>query len=441
MRHTGVSSQVFAKGKNMVNVNPTNMWEAFRFHQERLVSERLRQTLHADLLEPMFDKCKYAGEKSPLRAIFEGHSFRLSRKLAPRLYDMCQEVQKILKFEESVEFFASNDPTVNAVSILREDDDQSHIIAINSGLIEKFSDSELKFVIGHELGHIIFKTAAIRRLLANLFPEEGAISVPIQNLIHLWDKLAEISADRMGFVASPNLASCVTNFFKLASGLSAEKMQFNTKDYLAEMDAILENFSHNRVMFRGSHPANPIRIKAIQIFSESQMYQQFAKNGKVMAEDQMLAKKMDALVEMLSLHPDNERDHYRLLVIAASGFYLAGLDEQVDALEEEKIMEVLANFTVDPRTYLKDVLATIKKPKGLKNLMEDTVKKLLNIDPQERYPLFDYLCQIIIADRKIEKVEVDCLMDIATRLLGLHEIEANRMFVQALRASRFQPRF
>lgn len=32
------------------------------------------------------------------------------------------------------------------------------------------------------------------------------------------------------------------------------------------------------------------------------------------------------------------------------------------------------------------------------------------------------------------------LIDLATRLLGMHEIEAGRLFVQALKEERFHPR-
>lgn len=418
-----------------------NLWEPFRFHQERIVSERLRQILNADVLEPVLQKCKYPEEKNYWRSVFEGHSFHLTRRLAPRLHELCEEVKKVLKFHEPVDFFVTNNPTVNAVSMLRESEQESHLIVVHSALIEQFSDPELRFVIGHELGHIIFATAQLRRLLHNLFPETVKLPIPIENLIHLWDKFSEISADRMGFIASPDLSSCVTNFFKLSSGLDLDKLQCKAEDYLAEVDTILATFKENRMLFQGTHPANPIRVKAIRLFSESDSYRLFAKKGHFLPEDAKLAKQMDALVELLALHPDNERDHYRLILIAAGGFLIAGLDEGVSPEEEERIMEYLANFTVDPRIYLKEFLETLRDPKELKRLLKETIEKLLQIDPEERYPFFQYLCQIAIADRKIEQVEVDFLTNIATQLLGMHEIEASRIFVQALREGKFQPRF
>ena len=44
------------------------------------------------------------------------------------------------------------------------------LLALHSGLIEKFDDEELQFVIGHEIGHLISKSADLMRIIDFLFP-------------------------------------------------------------------------------------------------------------------------------------------------------------------------------------------------------------------------------------------------------------------------------
>ena len=73
-------------------------------------------------------------------------------------------------------------------------------------------------------------------------------------------------------------------------------------------------------------------------------------------------------------------------------------------------------------------------------MLTTAIEKLMAIDPGERYPIFNYLCSVAIADRKLERMEIDFLMDIATSLLGMHEIEASRLFVNALKEEGFYPR-
>ncbi|MEJ2637670.1 MAG: M48 family metallopeptidase [Calditrichia bacterium] len=422
-------------------MNDKKFLEIFRFDQDKRLSERIGQILFADLLAPILEKCKYPDEKNYYQSFYEGRGFRLTPKLAPKLHHLCHEVKDALQFRDPVEFFVTNDPALNALSILRRTDRQSHLIIFNSGLIERLSDKELKFVIGHELAHIIFKTAELKLLISNLYPNSDQMPVPIKNLIRLWEKFAEISADRLGFIAAPDLENCVFTFFKLSSGLNFEKVDFSPNDYLNEVDNILEKHVDSAIPFHETHPTNPLRVKAIHYFSESDLYRTYKENKEELKEDLVLNEKMDKLVRQLELHPDNERDYYRLILIAAGGFFLAGIDKEFTVDEEEKIIENLSNFTVYPRNYLTELLRNVKTQDAIITLLTDSVKKLLEIDPNERYHIFNYLCQVAIADRQLTQTEINCLMEVSTTLLGFHETEASRLFLSQFKAMQFRPRF
>jgi hypothetical protein len=69
-------------------------------------------------------------------------------------------------------------------------------------MFDLMSEDELRFVVGHELGHIINKDTSLKRLIYFVFPP-GAATPPIslQFKIRLHDQLAELVADRYGYMA------------------------------------------------------------------------------------------------------------------------------------------------------------------------------------------------------------------------------------------------
>ncbi|BBM82045.1 M48 family metallopeptidase [Candidatus Uabimicrobium amorphum] len=434
------SKKTTAKNKK---IKAEEFWKAMRFKEEALVGDKLRTLLHADVIEPIIEKCRFQLRKDYWHSVFSGHSFHIDKDLSPGLFKMCQEVLDTLQFTEPVNFFITNDPQVNAAAFMKGEGDNSHVVVINSGLVESFGEKELKFVIGHEIGHLIYKTAEIRRLIHYLFEEERFIPISIQNLISLWEKFAEISADRMGFIASPCIESCITNFFKLSSGISLEKVNLNAKAFMHKMDEMLEQARRGefQILFHSSHPSNPVRVKAIQLFSESKVYTQYASSGKVVKNDKELSKEMQGLLDLMELFPTNQRDYYRSMVVAAGGILLAGLDDKISMEENDEIVEYLAKFTARPKVFLENIQKQVRSKKGLKEILIGAIFCLLEADPEERYSIFYYLCRIVIADHALNHKEINFLMDIAVEHLGMHEIEANRLFLENLRHSGFAPRF
>jgi tellurite resistance protein len=264
------------------------------------------------------------------------------------------------------------------------------------------------------------------------------------NLIRLWNKFEEISADRLGYLAAPDLEVCVTTFFKLASGLSFDKVksfQFNPADYMQEVDSIIENYENTYASFEEVHPANPIRIKAIEIFSKSELYQKFAKDGIILDSDKNLSKDMQHLAKLMELHPDNDRDFRLLTVLAAGGLIMASVDHELKDDEKEQILNMISNYTAYPQKFLDHILEKYSDNTRLTKATQDAIDALLEKDPTVKDPIFHYFCQIAMSDRELNQKEVDLLMKIGTKWLGLHKLEVCRLFVNSLHMEQFQPKF
>ncbi len=109
----------------------------------------------------------------------------------------------------------------------------SPVLVLNRGLIDNMDPGELRFVIGHELGHIKLRHFTIKTLL-----DDTVIRVPwllylpilLFKLIFLRGRLSrsmEYSADRAGLAACGDLNKAVSTMIKLGTGrtVSEEMVQ------------------------------------------------------------------------------------------------------------------------------------------------------------------------------------------------------------------------
>jgi Zn-dependent protease with chaperone function len=206
-------------------------YQLLRIELEKTISEELYKLFRGDVIQRVLREGKVESSQEHLRMMLEGHAFRITERMAPRLYQLCREVQLALRFEEPVEFFVRSTPELNCAAYSRVEEDQSHIVMINSGLLERFDDDEMRFVIGHELGHLISHNSELTRIVEFVFPDGTEVPLIFQNRLALWEKLAELSADRYGYIASPNLDKCICAFFKLASGLDTGRINFDALAY------------------------------------------------------------------------------------------------------------------------------------------------------------------------------------------------------------------
>ena len=257
-------------------------------------------------------------------------------------------------------------------------------------------DDELKFIIGHEIGHLISKNAAITKILRFVYPDPDKIPILLYHKINLWNKLAELTADRYGFIASPKMEKVISNFFKLSSGLDPARINFDYKAYLAENEAIIEYFKANRGQNLSSHPINPIRIKALVAFSQSAMYQSIA-GGTEMSEDAPLTATLNDLMGILMTLTSSELDFHRGNYMAAAGLMMAGADEQLEQQELENIIGSLSNLMIFPQEMLSHIYNSGK----VQEIFFGSASEILKLNPGERYGMFDYLVNISLADRNI----------------------------------------
>ena len=266
----------------------------------------------------------------------------------------------------------------------------------------------------------------ISRLINFVFPDQSKLPALLYHKINIWNKLAELTADRYGFIATPKVEKCISNFFKLSSGLSPDRINFDYQAYLAENERIIKYFEENRGQNLASHPINPIRIKAIMAFSDSIMYQQI-RTGVELMEDVMLTGKIDQLTNILMTLTSSELDYHRINFMAAAGLLIAGVDSQVTREEAERIMSLISRVMIFPKELVEEIHGSGK----VLEVFNSSAGAIINANPGEKYGLFDFMVGIALADRQIFQQEIDFLYNVAESF-GLSRKEAAQMIAQSI---------
>ena len=366
-----------------------------------LEQELMRQiygALQGDVVQFIFKNAKDTSDDDYWRSRMEGHCMRADKNLLSHFYNLCHDVKKRLGYKEPVDFYVTGDASINAFSIAAEEGGHPHIVNVNSELFNLMSDDELRFVIGHELGHLINHDTALRRLIGFVYPPTTRIPLLLQYKIHLHDNLAELVADRYGYMACGKLDACVTAFFKMASGLDLEKMQVSIEDLLADNSKHLEYFLKGKGMSQYDHPVNPIRVQAINLFA----------NAKDQNE---LDNGMQDLIQILLKLGNNPLDEPLSQFIATAGLIAAGADGDISKEEIDHIIRNLAGSNIFPKIFLKEIASS-----DVDKLFENSVNAILDINPGLKPNLLEYMIGVVMADKEIGEAEVNFIYSMGASL-------------------------
>jgi len=344
----------------------------------------------------------------------------LNEVIAPRLYQICNEVKNKLDFKDDIEFYITQSAHLNACAI-NGFGFRPHMICFTSGLIQCFKDDELAYVIGHEIGHLIFKHSQLSSVEGILFNSEEPASPQIRNLFMRWDKYAEVSADRMGFIAQPNLETIGRAFFKLASGLSEEHLKFNITEYMKQLDKIKDV---ERDDLTSSHPKNLVRLKCLELFSKSELYNSL--NKPVITKEQ-LQKETTAVLDLEEYHPSEEWQKKALEFISAVGMYIASIDNIMNPNEWENLYSMVYYHTSQPEKYL-----TFKDINEIKEKKDAICEFYAQSKNDHKFQLCEMMVDIATCDGKLDEQEKAALFEIANTM-NIDEDTIKRMIKKSSR--------
>lgn len=244
---------------------------AFEHPADRAALEALRAI-------PGFDEAvrKVAGfiTERGVRQIFLANAVQVSAVQRPALHALLADVCGVMDWSELPELYVTQDPRVNAFAVGFE----RPFIVMHSGALELLDDDgERRFLLGHELGHVMsghmtYRTIALILLAigTGVFPFPlGVALLPFQLALLEWHRKSELSTDRAALLAVQDHLVAYRTFMKLAGGrdygdvASPEAFMQQAARYETGGDVWDRMFKVLNTAFR-EHPFNTVRAGELE---------------------------------------------------------------------------------------------------------------------------------------------------------------------------------
>jgi tellurite resistance protein len=198
---------------------------------------------------------------------------RLTATMAPAQHAALTHCRETVGIEVPIELYVWPSSDFNAFSFAAEKG--RGFIGLTSSILEGFSENELRFVIGHELGHLAFHHHDVP--VGLLTARETGLAADEILTVFQWQRWAEISSDRAGLACAGDVAPAASAFFKLASGLSHQVVTFDIDAFLEQLGDLASELEAARAEdntsndWFSSHPLSPLRVRAVQLAAASEL--------------------------------------------------------------------------------------------------------------------------------------------------------------------------
>ncbi len=224
------------------------------------------------------------GERG-VRNLYLGDAVRIGPTQRPKLYALYQEVLQTLDWPNvghpAPQLYVTQTPIANAGAVGFAEP----FIVISDGALDLLDTEEQRFILAHELGHIMtghttYRTIAQIVLFFGMsaLPIIASIALlPFQLALLEWYRKSELSADRAGMLGVQDARASLMTFLKLAGG-SAHGDAIDLDAYLAQAAEYETGGSTWDGIFQmlntalREHPFHTVRVAELQRWAQSGEY-------------------------------------------------------------------------------------------------------------------------------------------------------------------------
>lgn len=379
-------------------------------------AQKIRCKNDMELFEKLSSESIVADTNEKLRRYEEDHPSRLRRKLlstsvrlsegmGPGIHNLAKTCINKLEVDISVELYVYPSPSFNAACFKPEDD--RLFVMFSSSLLESFNQKELQFVLGHELGHHIYKHHDIP--IGYLLNQDKAVDPELVLELFTWSRYAEISADRAGAHCCHDLYSAAKALFKLASGLSGRSIVFSLDDFLDQVEDMAAadhgpGVGAPQEDWFTTHPFSPLRVKALKLFYDSK----FERNDGISeTELEVAVQEILGMMEPSYIEGKTEAaTHMRRLLYGGA----IAVADASDGVAEEEV-------AIFEKFFGKGELSKNLDVPRIKEDLPNRIKKALEYTTKlQRMQVIRDLCLVARASGTVTKEEVQLLQDISRKL-------------------------
>jgi Zn-dependent protease with chaperone function len=217
-----------------------------------------------------------------MRLNFLASGVKVSERQFPHIHEMLRDGAYVLDMETVPELFVTQTPVVNAMAL----GTNQPFIVLNTAVIDLMDAEELRFIIGHELGHVLSGHAVYRTMLYNLILLAQRIAwMPLGYLglraiiwgLEEWYRKSELSCDRAGLLAGQDIDAARRALMKTAGGSRLAEMNADAfHEQAHEYDAVpdLRDSVLKILQLQGNtHPFSVVRFAELDRWAQSGDYE------------------------------------------------------------------------------------------------------------------------------------------------------------------------
>jgi Zn-dependent protease with chaperone function len=224
----------------------------------------------------------FFGERG-VRQLFLANAVRIGPRQRPKLNALYTEVLETFDWPKRPQLYVTQTPFLNAGAVGFDDP----FIVMNSGTLAALDREEQRFILAHEMGHIMsghttYRTIAIILItfgINNLPFLAGMAMLPFQLALLEWYRKSELSCDRAGLLGVQDLNIAMETFLKMAGGRDKDD-ESNLDEFMQQaaeyetgggaFDTVLKMLN---TAFR-EHPFNTVRASELLKWQRSGEYEQ-----------------------------------------------------------------------------------------------------------------------------------------------------------------------
>jgi len=147
------------------------------------------------------------------------------------------------------------------------------VVVLHSPLLQVMDEDELRFILGHELGHVRLGHTRLNSLIGGMagIPSPFLASALLAMAFLWWNRACEYSADRAGLLACGKPRKAISALVRLAAGTEAHTpadLERAVRRIQAEDDHTLSNLGEALT----THPMTIRRIEELRRYAASDEY-------------------------------------------------------------------------------------------------------------------------------------------------------------------------
>jgi Zn-dependent protease with chaperone function len=218
----------------------------------------------------IFFAISYAMTRAQHRTLL-AQAYPITPRTSPALADIVAGAVARLR-PAPVEVFVAPNSLLNAYTFGIT---PPQVLVLHSGLLDVMDADEMRFIVGHELGHARLGHTRLNSLIGGLagIPSPLGASALLALAFLWWNRACEYSSDRAGLLVCGRLDKATSALVKLAAGPDARSLA-GLQRALRHIEAEDDTAAGNLGEALSTHPMMVRRIEQLRRYAASEEYHQ-----------------------------------------------------------------------------------------------------------------------------------------------------------------------